>query len=217
MRRGPGRAPGAIGAVRMKLAITGAAGFLGRYTVAEALRRGHQVQALVRPGRAGPAPGPIMTARRSSSMTCSMIRPDWSLTPDRRVCRHPPAAKAGASEATPNRYAKPAGRDGRGQPARPPGRHQLILGLRLSRTRRRPDARRGHAPGVHPQRRDAYAQAKLQQNNWCATTRPRTAGSVRCFGLARSTARTISGPLAWANRFLSRLWLRIGAVRTDCL
>jgi nucleoside-diphosphate-sugar epimerase len=33
----------------MKLAITGASGFLGRYTVAEALRRGHDVRAWMRP------------------------------------------------------------------------------------------------------------------------------------------------------------------------
>src|SRR5687767_10308430 len=34
----------------MKLLVTGAAGFLGRYVVAEALRRGHAVRALVRGG-----------------------------------------------------------------------------------------------------------------------------------------------------------------------
>src|SRR5687768_13362229 len=34
----------------MKLLITGASGFLGRYTVAEALRRGHSVRAMVRSG-----------------------------------------------------------------------------------------------------------------------------------------------------------------------
>lgn len=33
----------------MKLLITGASGFLGKYVVAEALRRGHQVRAVVRP------------------------------------------------------------------------------------------------------------------------------------------------------------------------
>jgi len=33
----------------MKLLITGASGFLGQYVVAEALRRGHQVRAVVRP------------------------------------------------------------------------------------------------------------------------------------------------------------------------
>ena len=33
----------------MKLLVTGSSGFLGRYVVAEALRRGHQVRALVRP------------------------------------------------------------------------------------------------------------------------------------------------------------------------
>ncbi|MGG6267928.1 NAD-dependent epimerase/dehydratase family protein [Leptolyngbya sp. AN03gr2] len=33
----------------MKLLITGASGFLGQYVVAEALRRGHQVRAIVRP------------------------------------------------------------------------------------------------------------------------------------------------------------------------
>lgn len=33
----------------MKLLITGASGFLGKYVVAEALRRGHQVRAIVRP------------------------------------------------------------------------------------------------------------------------------------------------------------------------
>lgn len=33
----------------MKLLITGASGFLGQYVVAEALRRGHQVKAIVRP------------------------------------------------------------------------------------------------------------------------------------------------------------------------
>ena len=35
----------------MILVITGAAGFLGRYVVAEALRSGHDVRALVRPAR----------------------------------------------------------------------------------------------------------------------------------------------------------------------
>lgn len=34
----------------MKLLVTGASGFLGRYVVAEALQRGHQVSALMRPG-----------------------------------------------------------------------------------------------------------------------------------------------------------------------
>lgn len=34
----------------MKLLITGASGFLGRYVVTEAVRRGHSVRALVRPG-----------------------------------------------------------------------------------------------------------------------------------------------------------------------
>src|SRR5688500_17927607 len=34
----------------MKLLITGASGFLGKYVVAEALRRGHAVRAMVRPG-----------------------------------------------------------------------------------------------------------------------------------------------------------------------
>jgi len=33
----------------MKLLITGASGFLGKYIVAEALRQGHQVRAVVRP------------------------------------------------------------------------------------------------------------------------------------------------------------------------
>lgn len=33
----------------MKLLVTGASGLLGRYTVAEALRRGHEVRAMVRP------------------------------------------------------------------------------------------------------------------------------------------------------------------------
>lgn len=33
----------------MNILVTGASGFLGRYTVAELLRRGHQVQAVVRP------------------------------------------------------------------------------------------------------------------------------------------------------------------------
>jgi 2-alkyl-3-oxoalkanoate reductase len=33
----------------MKLLVTGASGFLGKYVVAEALRRGHQVRAVVRP------------------------------------------------------------------------------------------------------------------------------------------------------------------------
>ncbi|MER3433372.1 MAG: epimerase [Leptolyngbya sp. ERB_1_1] len=33
----------------MKLLVTGASGFLGQYVVAEALRRGHQVRAIVRP------------------------------------------------------------------------------------------------------------------------------------------------------------------------
>jgi nucleoside-diphosphate-sugar epimerase len=33
----------------MKLLITGASGFVGRYVVAEALRRGHSVRALIRP------------------------------------------------------------------------------------------------------------------------------------------------------------------------
>lgn len=33
----------------MKILVTGASGFLGRYTVAELLRRGHQIRAVVRP------------------------------------------------------------------------------------------------------------------------------------------------------------------------
>lgn len=36
----------------MKLLVTGASGFLGEYVVAEALRRGHTVRAVVRPGAA---------------------------------------------------------------------------------------------------------------------------------------------------------------------
>lgn len=39
----------------MRLAVTGATGFLGRHLVAAALGRGHQVRALVRPGREAPA------------------------------------------------------------------------------------------------------------------------------------------------------------------
>ena len=33
----------------MKLLVTGASGFLGKYVVAAALRRGHRVRAVVRP------------------------------------------------------------------------------------------------------------------------------------------------------------------------
>ena len=40
----------------MVLVITGAAGFLGRYVVAQALRRGHEVRALLRPARRDPLP-----------------------------------------------------------------------------------------------------------------------------------------------------------------
>jgi len=39
----------------VRVIVTGAAGFLGRYTVAELLRRGHDVDAVVRPSRALPA------------------------------------------------------------------------------------------------------------------------------------------------------------------
>ncbi len=39
----------------MRLAVTGSTGFLGRHLVAAALQRGHEVRALVRPGREGPA------------------------------------------------------------------------------------------------------------------------------------------------------------------
>ena len=34
----------------MKLLVTGASGFLGKFVVAEALERGHEVRAVVRPG-----------------------------------------------------------------------------------------------------------------------------------------------------------------------
>lgn len=48
----------------MRVMVTGAAGFLGRYTVAELLRRGHAVTAVVRPGSALPealtAPGVVV-------------------------------------------------------------------------------------------------------------------------------------------------------------
>lgn len=40
----------------MKLVVTGATGFLGRYVVAEALRRGHDVRAVARPGTGGSLP-----------------------------------------------------------------------------------------------------------------------------------------------------------------
>lgn len=41
----------------MRLAVTGTTGFLGRHLAAAALARGHQVRALVRPGRAAPGEG----------------------------------------------------------------------------------------------------------------------------------------------------------------
>ncbi|MEM8946047.1 MAG: NAD-dependent epimerase/dehydratase family protein [Planctomycetota bacterium] len=50
----------------MRVLITGASGFLGRYVVAEAVRRGHEVTALVRPSRNLPDglfPAGVKTAR----------------------------------------------------------------------------------------------------------------------------------------------------------
>jgi nucleoside-diphosphate-sugar epimerase len=42
----------------VRLAVTGSGGFLGRHLLAAALKAGHEVRALVRPGRPAPAPRP---------------------------------------------------------------------------------------------------------------------------------------------------------------
>src|SRR5713101_2078033 len=48
--------------VTMRVAVTGATGFTGRRVVAELLRRGHDVVALVRPPAARPGLPPAVTA-----------------------------------------------------------------------------------------------------------------------------------------------------------
>jgi nucleoside-diphosphate-sugar epimerase len=192
----------------MKLTITGAAGFLGRYSVTAALRRGHEVRALVRPrdGAAGPWPA----HDRLSVVEHDLAEPDGL---DRCLAGSDAvvhlAAKAGAGEST----------------------------LRITDHLLDAVARAGLArlvaissfsvydyealgPGQtldetcplepHPERRDDYTRAKLRQERRvrdfaaerglaCAVLRP---GAI--YGQGRLWTARLGLPVG------GRLWLRVG-------
>ncbi|MGA2233184.1 MAG: NAD(P)H-binding protein, partial [Tepidisphaeraceae bacterium] len=62
----------------MKLLVTGAGGFLGRHVVAEALRRGHVVRAMIRPASVVPQGQPnlevVKADLRSSRGLAEIVR-----------------------------------------------------------------------------------------------------------------------------------------------